>query len=292
MDSLTAPSYDRLLLPGLDISKNWDVDLSKFLQDYIQYLSNTGQIDVNFPQAALLVQNSANIYGKKVDGLYSFIQAVLDNFNKNRKNSKNNEEDEETSQAPTADKGKRKKKTTAVEDIVFELDDDLGTHKAPDDDMFFKLDEELEPVIPESIVFNVIGYQKPKSRHPIEILDGNDEVIGNKDDFRLFRHFGIKGALCDMISPEDFEEVDDDENADTSIVSDCRENSFDDGFDDPENNSGPVPVIDNMDGNEEPPISESFCDQNARLSRCVSFHKKEFERITFNLEWFAKGIKI
>ena len=72
--------------PVKDIAKNFNVDVDKILGNYLDALENidlnevdeemedfaeavNGLINMNFGEAAMIVQNSATIYSKKVDHL-------------------------------------------------------------------------------------------------------------------------------------------------------------------------------------------------------------------------------
>ncbi|WAR01770.1 CNDH2-like protein [Mya arenaria] len=63
--------FSHLIQPIKDLTKNWDVDIAAYLEDYLEELEHTvisfdgGATTMNFAQAAMLVQSSACVYSKK-----------------------------------------------------------------------------------------------------------------------------------------------------------------------------------------------------------------------------------
>nr|XP_037277714.1 condensin-2 complex subunit H2-like isoform X1 [Rhipicephalus microplus]XP_037277715.1 condensin-2 complex subunit H2-like isoform X1 [Rhipicephalus microplus] len=74
--------YANLLTPIRDLTKNFEVDIAAYLDQYLGELSQTpityqeGESSVNFTQAAFLIQGSAFVYGKKVEYLHSLVQKM------------------------------------------------------------------------------------------------------------------------------------------------------------------------------------------------------------------------
>lgn len=96
------------LQPLRDLARNWDVDVASCLEEYLQELAGmhphqlqkiaekaaanpdatTSDGDVpNFAHAALILQNSSNVYSRKVEYLYSLVYKALDEFFQASKNS-------------------------------------------------------------------------------------------------------------------------------------------------------------------------------------------------------------
>jgi condensin-2 complex subunit H2 len=77
---------DLFYQPIKDLADNWNIDLEDELSEYMKQLENihegdlenlsTG--DVNFAEAAIVIQGSAMIYSKKVEYLYKLMFEVLD----------------------------------------------------------------------------------------------------------------------------------------------------------------------------------------------------------------------
>lgn len=92
------------LQPLRDLARNWDVDVASCLEEYLQELagihpqqlqniaerasSGTTDSDVpNFAHAALILQNSSNVYSRKVEYLYALVYKALEEFFQASKNS-------------------------------------------------------------------------------------------------------------------------------------------------------------------------------------------------------------
>lgn len=74
--------FAELLRPIKDLTQNWEVPLSRYLEDYIEELSevriNLGGGGVNFAEAALLLQGTVSVYSKKVDFLWQNVLKMLE----------------------------------------------------------------------------------------------------------------------------------------------------------------------------------------------------------------------
>ncbi|KAM9979821.1 hypothetical protein ACTFIZ_006063 [Dictyostelium cf. discoideum] len=86
MEVAATKDYSYLIQPIRDLAENWQIDISKELEDYLSDLDKisftfegTNQVKtLNFAEAALLIQGSAVIYSKKVEYLYSLLYQTLD----------------------------------------------------------------------------------------------------------------------------------------------------------------------------------------------------------------------
>ncbi|GAB6020287.1 Lipase maturation factor 2 [Chamberlinius hualienensis] len=78
--------YASLLIPIRDLAKNWNVDVASLLEDYLSELgyvriSFEDHVDnMNFVEAAVLIQNSACVYSKKVDYLFNLVLQLLEHL--------------------------------------------------------------------------------------------------------------------------------------------------------------------------------------------------------------------
>ena len=74
--------FAHLLEPIRDLAQNWSIDVAAELEEYLSELEaitisfEDGQ-QLNFAEAALLIQGSASIYSKKVESLYTLVYEVL-----------------------------------------------------------------------------------------------------------------------------------------------------------------------------------------------------------------------
>ncbi|KZV29363.1 hypothetical protein F511_15895 [Dorcoceras hygrometricum] len=79
------------LQPLRDLESNWNVDLAKSLEEYLLKICS-GEISckdhsltsVNFAEAALVLQGSAQVYGRKVEYLYSLVLHALEFISQKR----------------------------------------------------------------------------------------------------------------------------------------------------------------------------------------------------------------
>ncbi|KAF2345315.1 Condensin II complex subunit H2 N-terminal [Trinorchestia longiramus] len=64
--------FSVFLNPIRDLTKNWEVDIAKYLEEYLEELAEVqitfdgGETMMNFAEAAMLIQGSATVYSKKV----------------------------------------------------------------------------------------------------------------------------------------------------------------------------------------------------------------------------------
>ncbi|KAG6468951.1 condensin-2 complex subunit H2-like [Zingiber officinale] len=87
-----AGSPFQFLQPNRNLQTNWEVDLAKKLEEYLLKICS-GEVStdqdhelhsVNFAEAALLLQGSAQIYSRKVEYLYSLVLHVLEFLSQKR----------------------------------------------------------------------------------------------------------------------------------------------------------------------------------------------------------------
>eukprot|EP01042_Synura_sphagnicola_P028967 gene28967-37365_t len=68
--------FATLVQPIKDLAANWDIDIAESLGDYLEELDQLritmdgGQTQLNFAEAALLIQGSTAVYSKKVEYLH------------------------------------------------------------------------------------------------------------------------------------------------------------------------------------------------------------------------------
>ncbi|XP_028307428.1 condensin-2 complex subunit H2 isoform X2 [Gouania willdenowi] len=91
----TESRFAHLLQPIRELTKNWDIDVASELNDYLEELDEMcisldgGRTNLNFAEAALLIQGSTCIYSKKVEMLHSLVYQTLDYINeRNQKKNK------------------------------------------------------------------------------------------------------------------------------------------------------------------------------------------------------------
>nr|XP_039258785.1 condensin-2 complex subunit H2-like [Styela clava] len=76
--------YGFLLQPIKDITKNWEIDLTHVLEEYMEELEkmtfefDNGKTVLNFAEASLLIQGTACVWSKKVEYLYVLVKQTLE----------------------------------------------------------------------------------------------------------------------------------------------------------------------------------------------------------------------
>lgn len=84
------PSKYHTVQAERDLEANWEVDLSKKLEDYLlkicsgEIAGNEEDSNVNFAEAALLLQGSVQVYSRKVEYLYNLVLHALDFLSQKR----------------------------------------------------------------------------------------------------------------------------------------------------------------------------------------------------------------
>lgn len=84
--------FKALIQPIKDIAANWDIDIAESLTEYLDELDNLrisidgGKSNLNFAEAALLIQGSTAVYSKKVEYLHQLVLQSLE-FITNKKSS-------------------------------------------------------------------------------------------------------------------------------------------------------------------------------------------------------------
>jgi condensin-2 complex subunit H2 len=84
--------YKSLIQPIKDLAQNWDIDIAESLTDYLDELAGLtitldgGHINLNFAEAALVIQGSTAVYSKKVEYLHQLVLQSLE-FISNKKSN-------------------------------------------------------------------------------------------------------------------------------------------------------------------------------------------------------------
>lgn len=97
--------FAHLLQPIRDLAANWDIDVASELEDYLDTLENLtfafdGGPTLNFAEAALVIQGSACVYGRKVEYLHSLVHQALDFVAERRKKDTHKKAHEQTADEP------------------------------------------------------------------------------------------------------------------------------------------------------------------------------------------------
>jgi len=76
--------FAELIQPIRDMAINWDIDIASSLEEYLDELDNIrvsiegGRANLNFAEAALLIQGSTAVYSRKVEYLHALVLQALE----------------------------------------------------------------------------------------------------------------------------------------------------------------------------------------------------------------------
>ncbi|KTG47577.1 hypothetical protein cypCar_00019464 [Cyprinus carpio] len=172
--------YAHLLQPLRDLTKNWDIDLASQLGEYLEELDQMtisfdgGKTMMNFAEAALLIQGSTCIYGRKVELLHTLVFQTLDYISdKNKKRNK---------QGSSSDGNHEEAPSGNVDDDC-EFDEIEQDENVSSRNITMKVPTEPVKIIrlpPESLI-PVESLEKQK--YPL--LSPKGELLGSCKDFRM-----------------------------------------------------------------------------------------------------------
>uniref|UniRef100_A0A915MQG0 Condensin II complex subunit H2 N-terminal domain-containing protein n=1 Tax=Meloidogyne javanica TaxID=6303 RepID=A0A915MQG0_MELJA len=180
--------YKFLLQPVKDLATNWDVDIAKTLEDYIQkvveddsnavLVGSDGRRKVfNFAEAALLIHGTTNVYVKKIDYVLQIALNFFDELKedkpqgKNKKKYANDDQEGELADDDNQEVRHEKQKPKTSFSYMRSLLERLSNKPAP-----------LLPIVP--IAFIPLS-DFEKTDVPLYTRTNSKEQIGKKDDFRI-----------------------------------------------------------------------------------------------------------
>jgi condensin-2 complex subunit H2 len=76
--------FSDLILPIRDLAINWDIDIATHLEEYLDELESIkfsvkgDKSNLNFAEAALLIQGSTAVYCRKVEYLHNLVLQALE----------------------------------------------------------------------------------------------------------------------------------------------------------------------------------------------------------------------
>jgi len=195
--------FAELLKPIKDLTTNWEVPLADLLSTYIddlQHLTITfdgGETSVNFAEAALLLQGTANVYSKKVEFLWQMVLKTLEMLR-----SKKEEEEE----AGTGDgdgqtqKGRKKNQVDMTREFGL-LEADLGKNLdvKNEDETLAERKNALNfiYITPRQLIEKEGSEQKSvKVNLFMGVQSGKFDILAAKEDFRInSQYVSVTGGL-------------------------------------------------------------------------------------------------
>ncbi|GFU04897.1 condensin-2 complex subunit H2 [Nephila pilipes] len=195
MASSLETHYKDLLNPIKDPEQSFTINLSELLQRYVKMFSD-GEVPANFNSAALLLQGSCSIYGKRVEYLYTLahkLNRLL--LNKKEDKTKKDPKEKQTKESKFSDpfcatEIKRGKNLSCLRKKLSAKSANKKASKKVSDKRFTFVPVDLLPLE---------GEEKGDV-----FYDTRGEVVGNKGDYTLNKCRVTKSGwlLLPTVSPE------------------------------------------------------------------------------------------
>ncbi|KAK3591844.1 hypothetical protein CHS0354_005040 [Potamilus streckersoni] len=172
--------FAHILQPIRDLAKNWDIDIARNLEDYLDELEHItisfdgGMTTMNFAQAALLVQGSACVYSRKVEYLYSLVFQVLDLLANKKKQTQPSSTDEGN------DADAHCNKTTDEEFLTL---DDLPEGKNITKKENLEDSDQNVTLVPQLPLSLIPLEEGEKGDNPL--ISKKGEVLASRNDFKI-----------------------------------------------------------------------------------------------------------
>ncbi|KAL8157982.1 condensin-2 complex subunit H2 isoform X2 [Apium graveolens] len=104
----------QMVQPLRDLQLNWEVDVAKNLEDYLLKIcsgevtgEDNGHLSINFAEAAMVIQNSIQVYSRKVEYLYSLVLNALEFITQQSQPNQSEEGGESGGRSPCDEGGER-----------------------------------------------------------------------------------------------------------------------------------------------------------------------------------------
>ncbi|XP_075328494.1 condensin-2 complex subunit H2 [Odontesthes bonariensis] len=175
----TESRFAHLLQPIRELTKNWDVDVASELNDYLEELDEMcitfdgGNTQLNFAEAALLIQGSACIYSKKVELLHSLVYQTLEYIN-----DRNKRRNKEKAGAQNGDTSRAASGHDTDDLAVFSLVDLEASENSQKSDSNTTV--KVTPLPPESLV-----PPETHEKQKLPLISMKGEVVCSQKDFRI-----------------------------------------------------------------------------------------------------------
>ncbi|XP_031837879.1 uncharacterized protein LOC116429260 [Nomia melanderi] len=182
----------QLMKPAKDLA-DWKFPLSQILEEYYALLE--APCNINFGEAALVLQNSTNVYVRRIERLFTEIEVLKQTFF--------GYEEEERNKSTSKEKRVPKKAYIDIENFVLcDLEKDVG--KKIDKKNQFQAQKRIKLL---SHRFTQLENSIAQLCIPIHTFDVLGEIIGKKYDFRCNQAINTSGMLVDELTPYDFNHV-------------------------------------------------------------------------------------
>ncbi|CAL7948983.1 unnamed protein product [Xylocopa violacea] len=178
----------QLMKPAKDLA-DWKFPLSQILEEYYALLEEP--CDINFGEAALVLQNSTNVYVRRIECLLNETEILRQTFFGYEENEK---------KSVSKEKNIFKKNYIDFENfVIIDIEKDIGKHI--DKKNQYQAQKKVKLL---SHRFTQLENGIIQLYVPIQMYDVSGEVIGKKYDFRCNQAINITGLLVDELTPYDF----------------------------------------------------------------------------------------
>lgn len=178
----------KLMKPAKDLA-DWKFPLSQILEEYYALLEEP--CNINFGEAALVLQNSTNVYVRRIERLLNETEVLKQTFF--------NYEEEEIKKSMCKEKKILKKAYIDFKNfVIIDLEKDIGKH------INKKHHFQEKKIKLLSHRFTQLENGVTQLCIPIQVYDVLGEVIGKKYDFRCNQSINTNGMLIDELTPYDF----------------------------------------------------------------------------------------
>ncbi|KAF6213898.1 hypothetical protein GE061_011623 [Apolygus lucorum] len=196
-----------------EMLKNWGLTLAVYLDDFMAHLNDHDQM--NFSEAAMLLQNSTTFYCKRVDVVHKIIQELVDEVN----NLKGQEENAEGKKSGPTARRKKVGRSLELDDLQI-MDFVVAEHSN---------DESIEKIVFRGVQKQIVLCTSMKALRKggtsVAVYQSNGTMLGCKEEFRIFSRTYSDGTVnedfnfdCEQIinrvdecqEDEDFDDIRDD----------------------------------------------------------------------------------
>lgn len=179
----------QLMKPIKDLA-DWKFPLSQILEEYYALLEEP--CNINFGEAALVLQNSTNVYVRRIDRLLNETEVLKQAFSCC--------EEEEIKKSICKQKKIFRKSYIDLESfVIIDLEKDIGKHI--DKKHQFQTQKKVKLL---SRRFTQLENGLAQSCNSIQVYDILGEIIGKKYDFRCNQAINTSGMLVEELIPHDF----------------------------------------------------------------------------------------
>lgn len=177
--------FEALLKPIQDIiAKDWKVRLCNILDVYLQHVHNSGNILINFSEAAILLQNTSTYYSKRVDLMYNWVRQFAIGLTSSLEDNSGENTDGSHPQRKTSQR-KRLLQTDTLQCLDYSISDHKKTL------IWDKIGE--KPV--RKIILRMTMKAPSKEGTNCTVFQSNNEEMGYKEEFRLHWRISNQGPL-------------------------------------------------------------------------------------------------